>query len=142
MKKIAKYLGIFLLIGIGYTALDNVDGIMELAGILVVVLIGYVVIVDGSKRKKSTGAARQARPAKRKSFRSSFISSASDSVSRGIANTLIPRQPTAQERERERQRRDAESKYWFHQKQADRLRGTPDGEWHQNQAWNYKNKMK
>lgn len=142
MKKIVKYLGIFLLIGIVLTALDDVEGAMELAGILFVVLIGYVVIADGSKRKKSSGAARQARPAKRKSFRSTFISSASDSVSRGIASALIPRKPTAQELERERQRAQARKDYAFHSAQAERYAGTRDGEYHKNMARQAYDRMK
>lgn len=113
----------------------------SITSFLIIFGVAYAVLGLVMGKPKPKAAPRQARP-RRRSFRSSFVSSASDSVSRGIAGILMPRQPTAQEMEQERQRRDAESKYWFHQKQADRLRGTRDGEWHQNQAWNYKNRMR
>lgn len=114
----------------------------NVASFLLIFGVAYAVLGVVMGKPKPKAAPRQARPAKRRSFRSAFVSSASDGVSRGIASILMPRKPTAQEMERERQRRDAESKYWFHQKQADRLRGTRDGEWHQNQAYNYRNKMR
>lgn len=121
-----------------FFASSGFDGVQ----LLIIFCLAYVVFGMVIGKPKAKAAPRQARPAKRQSFRSRVVSSASDSVSRGIASVLIPRKPTAQELERERQRRDAESKYWFHQKQADRLRGTKDGDWHQNQAWIYKSKMK
>lgn len=85
--------------------------------------------------KKPAGAAR---PARRQSMPTRMANSAGDAVGRGLMNFLTPKGPTPDELAR----REAEKQYWFHQKQADRLKGTKDGDWHQNQAWHYRNKMK
>lgn len=115
------------------------DVMDELMYPLAVVIFGALVVwvakvmLGGGKKSAGTG-----RPAKRPSMPTRMANSAGDAVGRGLMNFLTPKPPTQDELAR----REAEKQYWYHQKQADRLRGTPDGEWHQNQAWNYRNKMK
>lgn len=115
---------------------DAAGGLMYLLG---VVIFGALFIWAAKAAlgggKKSAGAGR---PARRQSMPTRMANSAGDAVGRGLMNFLTPKGPTPDELAR----REAEKQYWFHQKQADRLKGTKDGDWHQNQAWHYRNKMK
>ena len=113
-------------------------------GVQLLVIFGLAYVVFGMVlgKPKAKAAPRQARPAKRQSFRSRVVTSASDSVSRGITSVLIPRKPTAQELERERQRAQTKKDYAFHTAQAARFAGTLDGEYHKNMARQARDRMK
>ncbi len=126
-----------VLLLLGFAFMQNQDLLSEL-----LVVIYLVCIWAGAFWIYNRLFGRRKGHGRRKSFRSTVISSANETVSQAIEDLLIPKKPTPQEIERERQRAQAKKDYAFHTRQAEKYSGTRDGEYHKAEARRAYDRMK